>query len=133
DELTDPVEDPVTDPLLESLVFLTAHYGRAKSAEAIRAGLAYDEKGMGPALFCEAAQRLRFKTKIVRRSDPWQLDAATLPAVLILKNNRACVLLSLKAGGGKAKIFLPETGGAREIGRKELLSLYAGYVVFVHP
>ena len=41
----------VIDPLLECLVFLSAHFGKTKSPEAIRAGLAYDETGMGPQLF----------------------------------------------------------------------------------
>ena len=53
------------DPLLECLVFLSAHYGRAKSAEAITAGLAYDEEAMRPQLFCEAAERIGIKAQIV--------------------------------------------------------------------
>ena len=50
------------DPLLSCLVFLTAHFGNAKSAEALKAGLAYDERGMGPMLFCDAAERLGLRT-----------------------------------------------------------------------
>lgn len=121
---------PVPDPLLESLVFLTAHYGRAKSAEAIRAGLAYDERGMGPQLFVDAAQRLGFKAKIVRRADPVDIPAPVLPAVLILKGNDACVLLSLE--GDKAAAEFAGTG-QREMSLAELRNNYAGYAIFVHP
>lgn len=121
---------PVPDPLLESLVFLTAHYGRAKSAEAIRAGLAYDERGMGPQLFVDAAQRLGFKAKIVRRADPVDIPAPVLPAVLILKGNEACVLLSLE--DDKAAAEFAGTG-KREMSLAELRNNYAGYAIFVHP
>src|SRR5262245_37826004 len=108
------------DYLLESLVFLTAHHGRAKSAEAIRAGLAYDEKGMGPQLFCEAAQRMALKAKIVKRDDPWNIDPAVLPSVLILKDNKACVLESINRSGGTACVFLPENGEIQQLSRDEM-------------
>ena len=106
-ETKDSVPDSTanSDPLLECLVFLTAHYGRARSAEAIRAGLAYDERGMGPALFAEAAERLGLKARIVRRKNPGNIPAPVLPAVLILQDKTSCVLLSLSADA--AEIFSP--------------------------
>lgn len=119
------------DALLECLVFLTAHHGRAKSAEAIRAGLAYDEKGMGPALFCEAAGRLGLKAKVVKRADPLAVAAPVLPAVVILKKDGACVLLSI--ANGKARVFLPETGAEKEIAVGDLQKAYAGYMIFAQP
>lgn len=122
---------PAVDPLLECLVFLTAHHGRAKSGEAIRAGLAYDEKGMGPALFCEAADRLGLKAKIQRRADLASISQPVLPAVVILNKDQACVLLS--TDGKRAKVFLPETGTTKDIAFGDLVKAYAGYVVYVHP
>jgi ATP-binding cassette subfamily C protein LapB len=118
------------DPLLECLVFLTSHYGRAKSAEAIRAGLAYDEKGMGPALFCEAAERLGLKSQVVRKGFA-EIPSAVLPAVLVLEGNQACVLMALH--GGRAQIFSPETKAAREVKAAELEKSYAGYAIYIHP
>lgn len=119
------------DPLLECLVYLTEHYGRAKSAEAIKAGLAYDEKGMGPALFCEAADHLGLKTRILERKDLGKISQPVLPAVIILKKEQSCVLLAVN--GRKAKIFLPETGTIKEIAYGDLEKAYAGYVIYVHP
>lgn len=121
------------DPLLECLVFLTAHHGRARSAEAIRAGLPYDEKGMGPGLFCEAAQRLGMKTKIVERKDPWKIDTAVLPAVLVLRGGRACVLVSFDGAQGAGQVFFPEAGTVKQVARDDLIDLYAGHAIFVHP
>jgi ATP-binding cassette subfamily C protein LapB len=118
------------DPLLQCLAFLTEHYGRAKSPEAIRAGLAYDSKGMGPNLFCEAAQRLNLKTRIVKRPDLESISAAVLPALLILKDEQACILLDRR--GGTAKIYSPETGAIRETKLGSLRDSYAGYAILVH-
>jgi ATP-binding cassette subfamily C protein LapB len=121
---------PPGDALLECLVFLTAHHGRAKSAEAIRAGLAYDEKGMGPNLFCEAAERMGLKAKIMRRAAIGDIPDAVLPVVLMLKDNRAGVLVA--RAGSKIKIHVPGAG-MKEMDEAALEKSYAGYAIFVHP
>lgn len=119
------------DMLLECLVFLTAQYGRAKSAEALVAGMAYDARGMGPNLFCEAAGRIGLNSKITKRENLDKIPAAVLPAVIVLKGGLSCVLLSLS--GKKAKIFTPETRAVREVDAAALEKDYAGYAIFVHP
>lgn len=123
----------VSDPFLDSLVFLTAHYGRAKSAEALRAGLAYDETGLSPQGFCEAADRQGLKAQIVKRSAVAKIDAAALPVVATLKDGRACVVLALEAQKKTVKIFWPESGAEKTIKLAELEKLYSGYVIYVHP
>ncbi len=120
------------DHLLECLVFLTAHHGHARSAEALKVGLAYDEKGMGPDIFCEAATRLGMKAKVVRRKEIAAFQQPLLPAVLILKGGRGVVLLA-KDAGGKARIFDPGTGAQRELKLSDLQKNYAGYGILVHP
>ncbi|HBR68640.1 MAG TPA: type I secretion system permease/ATPase [Rhodospirillaceae bacterium] len=127
------IDAAAPDSLLECLVFLTAHFGRAKSAEALTSGLAYDSKGMGPNLFCEAAERLGLNAKIVRRESMDKIPTAVLPAVLILKDGHACVLLAISSNGKKARIFLPETKAVREVEVKDINKDYAGFAVFVHP
>lgn len=119
------------DPLLTSLVFLTAHFGRAKSAEALRAGLAYDERGMGPNVFCEAAERLGLRTKTASRKSLSKISPHALPVVVILEKGQACVLLSLD--GDRARVFLPETGAEKDVKLSALEKNYAGYVIYIHP
>ncbi len=126
-------QDSVTDPLLASLVFLTAHFGRSKSAEALRAGLAYDERGMGPNLFCEAAEKLGLKTKIAKTGSIAKVSPHALPVVAIMKGGQAAVILSLNAENGRAKIFLPETGAEKEVKLDVLEKNFSGHVIYVHP
>lgn len=119
-----------TDSLLESLVFLTGHFGHARSAQALTAGLAYDEKNMGPSLFCEAAERIGLRAKIVRRSLA-TTPSAVLPTVLMLHGSHAVVLLEKR--GSSAKVFVPETRSVRDILLANLEEDYAGYAIFIHP
>ncbi len=112
-------------------MFLTAHYGRAKSAQSLTAGLPYDENNMGPDLFCEAASRIGLKTAITKKTKLSDIPAAVLPAVIILDKNQACVLIETR--GKHAKIFWPETG---ETARTEIMKLskdYSGYAIYIHP
>ena len=127
------IEAPKHDPLLECLVFLTGHFGRAKSADSLKAGLPYDAKGMGPNLFCSAAERLHLKTQIVKREALEKIPEAVLPAVIILQGEGACVLLSRSKGEGTARIFVPETNETKDVTLNALADDYAGYAIFIHP
>ncbi len=115
------------DSLLECLVFLTAHYGRAKSARALTSGLAYDGQHMRPQLFTEAAQRLGLKAQTVKKSKIKDIPVAVLPAVLVLEGEKACVLLS--AG----EIYDPEKGEKTKIKPAELQKDFTGYVILTQP
>ncbi len=121
------------DPLLSCLVFLTSYFGHAKSAQAITAGLAYDEKNMGPNLFCEAAEKSGLRAKIVHRDKIKKILAPVLPAVIILNDNQACVLLSFSRDEHSATIWSPETGAERSVKLTDLKQAYTGYAIFIHP
>ena len=121
------------DPLLECLVFLTSHYGRARSAQALTAGLAYGNDNMKPALFCEAAERIDLKAKIVRRNKIKKIIAPVLPAVLIMKDGQACVLLKISKNEHSATIWSPETASERSVKLTEFKQAYSGYAIYVHP
>lgn len=119
------------DSLLSCLVFLTAHFGRSKSAEALKAGLAYDERGMVPTLFCEAADRLGLRTHIAKQKNLSRVSAHALPVVAILNDNKSCVVLAIK--GDRARIFMPESGTEKDVKLDALQESYAGYVIYIHP
>lgn len=121
------------DPLLECLVFLTAHYGRAKSSQALVAGLAYGQQNMAPTLFCEAAERVNLKAKIVKRANINKILTPVLPAVLVLKSGQACVLLKLSKDENTAVIWSPETKSERSSTLENLNKVYSGFAIYVHP
>lgn len=121
------------DPLLECLVFLCAHYGRAQSAESLVAGLAYDEEGMGPSLFCEAANNTGLNAKVAKKTKISFITTAILPCVLILHDAQACVLIDISSNKNKARIFIPETGETSEVSLKKLQEDYSGYALYTHP
>ncbi len=124
-------EEVENDALLECLIFLAGHFGHARSPQALTAGLPYDEKNMGPALFCEAASRIGLKAQVVKRAKPESIPDAVLPAVLILENNHALVLLETK--GKDAKVYISETKSMRDVPLKNLEKDYSGFVIYVHP
>ncbi len=121
------------DSLLDCLVFLCSYFGKVKSAEVLKAGLAYDDKGMGPQLFCEAAANQGLKAEIVKKSNPKKIPAAVLPCILFLKDDHPCVLLEVSAKGEQAKVFFPETGGSKSVKISQITKDYTGFAIFVHP
>jgi len=121
------------DPLLDCLVYLTSYYGRAKSSKALTAGLAYDENNMKPNLFCEAAERIGLKARIVKREKLKKILQPVLPAVIILDDEQACVLLKMNPEGHEATIWSPETQSERTVKLTELKQSYSGYAIYIHP
>lgn len=127
------IEASSVDPLLECLSFLTAHYGQSKSKQALTAGLAYDEENMTPDLFCEAAEKIGLKAKLVKREKIKKIIKPVLPAVLILKDRQACVLLSVNEREHSAVIWSPETSSERSVKLTDLKKTYLGFALYVHP
>lgn len=120
-----------TDQLLRCLVFLTAHHGKSRSAESLVAGLAYDEKGMSPELFLEAANRIGLKSQAIADRPLQDIPAEVLPCVLMLKDKSVCVLMS--RSGDTVAWWSPATSKRHEGTRAELEKLYTGNALFVKP
>ena len=114
-------------------MFLCGHYGRAKSSEAVKAGIAYDEKGLTPELFCEAAGNQGFKAKVVKRPHLSKILPAVLPSVIFLKERQSCVLVEMSRQQDTATFFCPEKGQKTQTTLSELSADYSGYAIFVQP
>src|SRR5574343_240261 len=121
------------DPLLDCLVELTRIHGRPSTRAALVAGLPLEKGSLSPSLFGRAAGRAGLSAKVVRRSLD-RIDDLLLPAVLLLANEEACVLLGWDASGQTARLLFPETGqGSVQISREELAERYAGIAIFSRP
>jgi len=119
------------DPLLDCLVQLARLHGRSASKTALVSGLPLVRNRLTVELFSRAADRAELASRVVKRPLN-KIYSLQLPAVLLLKEGQACVLV--ERSSDTCKLLLPETGmGEREISRKELQKLYTGYAIFVRP
>ncbi len=118
------------DPLLDCLVLLSEHFGNPCSAEALSAGLPFSSINLSPDLLPQAAGRAGLSAKL-RRKSLNNLAAMLLPCILLLKDQKACILQELDLKADKALITLPETGGEEQLTIAELESVYVGYLFLV--
>jgi ATP-binding cassette subfamily C protein LapB len=120
------------DPLLDCLIEVCRLHGIAASRASLSAGLPLDKGPLPVTLAERAASRAGLTTKLQRLTLP-QLDALTLPAILILHDNRACVALG-RLPDGQWQILLPETGqGAITLSEQDLAARHTGVVLFARP
>jgi len=120
------------DPLLDCLVEICRLHGQHATRASLSAGLPLAGGGRLTLKLAErAAARAGMATKL-QRCALEEIDAATLPVVLVLKGDKACVLLGREEG--KARVLLPETGqGTVLLGDTELAERYNGLVLHVRP
>ena len=113
------------DPLLDSLVEVCRLHGVPASRAALSAALPLADGRLGLEMAGRAAARVGMAAKLQRLALE-AIDAATLPAVLILQDNKACVLTELDLPRGQASVLLPETGQGLnlDLSRTMLFMLY---------
>jgi len=120
------------DPLLDCLVELCRLHGQAATRASLSASLPLRDGRLTLELAERAAARAGLTTRLQRLALE-AIEPATLPAILVLKDDKACVLLGWDETGG-ARVLLPETGqGAVTLGRDHLASRFSGVVLFVRP
>ena len=121
------------DPLLDCLVELTRIHGRPSTRASLSAGLPLSKHGLSPSLFHRAAARAGFASRVTRRSLD-KIEAALLPAILLLDGNDACLLLGWEEEGRVARVLFPEAGqGGVTLDRDSLAARYVGIAIFARP
>ena len=95
------------DPLLDCLVELCRLHGQAATRASLSAALPLRDGRLTIELAERAAARAGMTTRLQRLALD-ALDTAALPAVLVLKDNRACVLLGFDADSGQVLHVLRE-------------------------
>lgn len=120
------------DPLLACLVEITRLHGIPATAQALSSGLPLEDNRLTPALLPRAAKRARMTARVVRR-ELGKIPRGLLPAIMLLKNQRACLLLGVEENGD-VLISHPELGGsAVRVSASALEADYAGHVCLVRP
>lgn len=118
--------------LLRCLSLISGVLGRPVSTVALKAGMPAGT-GAPPLSVClRAAEQAGLLTGLFQRPQLTDISLLTLPCILLLKNEGACVLLAIK--GKQAKVMLPELGDTPQVVSLErLMSEYSGYALLVRP
>ena len=122
------------DPLLECLLALAKYYGRNVSPYALEANLPLVDNRLTPELFVQAAERIQLSARIVERKLE-SITSAVLPAVLLLNDNQACVLVRLY-DDGSGEVISPQKEGESSIIRltiDEINKKYTGIAIYAKP
>ncbi|MCP8899139.1 type I secretion system permease/ATPase [Gilvimarinus xylanilyticus] len=120
-------------PLLACLVALAKAHGINASATTLLAGLPLQHEQLTPSLLPRAASRAGLSCQLLGRPLD-RLNTALLPAILLLENNTACLLLSLDAESGTAQVVYPElTQSPVEESIESLEADYTGRVIYCRP
>lgn len=129
DELIRTARPEAVDTLLNSLLLICRINGVATSKDALISGLPLRDGKMTPALLKRAGERANLAITILKKP-LGKIRAEFLPAILLLKDEEACVLTKLNAKDQQASIILPELGDAEVLmAGTELEERYSGYVI----
>ncbi len=113
--------------LLRSLSILMSLRGKTVSPQQLLSGLA--GSSLTPRSCLAAARKAGLSGRIMARPDLAEISPLVLPCILLLKNERSCVLLSLK--DGRASIIMPELPDSTQtVSVEELQQSYSGYAIF---
>lgn len=121
------------DCLLDCLLIVARCHGETLTRDAIMAGLPANKARLTPGLFARAARRARFSSQLVR-SSLIQLNSVLLPAILLLRDGSACVLIGWDGTQAEARVIYPDLPDSQvAIGRAELEDLYSGSTIYLRP
>lgn len=119
------------DPLLGCLGIICKINGLSFSEQSVIAGLPLEDGLLTPTLFVRAAKRAGLAAHINKRKLN-KLSHLVLPAILVLKNDNACVLTKIK--GDTVDVCFPENPEeSRTLSMSELEADYTGYVIYATP
>lgn len=120
-------------PLLKALLALCQFHGREVHPEALINGLPLTQGRLSPSVFARAASRARFSSRILKRALP-QMNKALLPAILLLRDEKVCVLLRMDLARNQAEVIYPELEQAAvTVSLEDLARDYSGSVIYCRP
>jgi len=121
------------DSLLEGLVFLSSYYQRSMSKEALISGLPMYNRSMNIKDFIDASKRIGLISKVVERKLNG-ISKLAMPVILMLKKNRACILLGIDFKKKNAKVIIPGlSDGEINMSLEQLEDEFLGQVIIIKP
>ncbi len=130
--------DSSDDALLGAVIWLCRHHGVQRTPQSLLDGLGIAQT-LTPPLAVRVLDAAGFNASVVER-EPRQILALLLPAILLLRNGDACVLVERVVRGQQVayRMLMPagESGGAPvEVlaSESELQAEYSGHVLMATP
>lgn len=125
--------DPAIDSLLECLLQIFKLHNTDITHEAALAGLPLSKQNITPHLVERIASRAHFATKLVR-VQLTGINTKLLPAILLLKDNQACILHACDPESHSFEISHPELSETRQtITAAELTPDFLGRIIYLRP
>ena len=121
------------DSLLQCLLALCRYHGNASTAEAVVGGLPLEAGYLTPALFERAAARVGLASRLVYQAAD-AIEESLLPAVLLQRSDRACLLVGWTDDGNIARVIYPQLNEAVvDVPREKLLAGDTGTAILARP
>ncbi len=126
-------EAPRDDALLACLLLVARTHGESLTADGAVAGLPLEGGRLTPSLFERAAARAGLSSRVVAR--PLRdLQPALLPAIVLLQDERACVVLGWSDDRSHLKVAYPELADAPvDVPLDDLQAQYMGVTIYARP
>ena len=122
-----------SDELLQCLQIVARAHGEAPTRDALMAGLPAEHARLTPSLFARAARRAHLSSQLVQIPLP-QLKDALLPAIALLQDERACVVLGFNEDRSQVRVVYPELGDAPvDVAVADLEADYLGSSIYARP
>ena len=116
-------------PLLKCLSIVMSLSGSPVSTQAIQAGLPIGTEPPSVVTCLRAARRAGLQAKAVHRKGLKRISSLTLPCILLLENNNACVLTAI--AGDEVEVIFPESEIPSRVAVAELENEYINTAIFV--
>ncbi|MFP5306335.1 MAG: type I secretion system permease/ATPase [Gammaproteobacteria bacterium] len=121
------------DTLLECLLLVALGHGRPLGRDAALYGLPLVEGRLTPSLLPRAAERAGLSTRIARVPLAG-LHPELLPAIALMADDTAVVLLAVDCAGGIVRVREPARGGAEvELSLSAFEARYGGTTILLRP
>lgn len=120
------------DPLLDCLLVICKLHNIITSRNALTAGLPLEENRLTQSTFPRAAQRAGLKARVLQRPLD-SISAISLPAILLLKNSQAAVLIGWDDQQRARLLSAETTGGEVTVAKETLAADYTGQTFFIQP
>ena len=120
-------------PLAGCLLMLTRFHGRPVSQDTLLAGLPLEGGMLSPSTFGRAAERVGLTSRFARMPLK-DLNPLLFPAILLLSDQKACVLMSVDKENCRARVLFPELDeGEVELALEDLEKRHSGFSIYARP